>query len=337
MSDNEKKKKMLDEETEKEIKEKIESSINENEYENKKKELCIFISALIITIIYVLFNYYGFRTLNLYENTLYSNNVSYPFIDLSIEIDPDYNVTVYIAYERKGQLKIATITNNNSIDMDCIKKELKVSELKPEKEFQDSLSFYFSIKNSIKNTKAAIKIWNKMYDFDPSIDLNNAKEYRRGMFYYIENELLLSIKANELKVYEYYILSYSIKTLNNTYTFPVISNNEKIRYLAKELKKNIGDYNFAVNLVKLNYLKSIELKGNSFEKIFRNSYGTISSGLNLIAIILFIIYFCRKYGCKICPKICDKRKKNSLTNNEVNPNNINIRELNDLNNGNVTS
>ena len=37
MSDNEKKKKMLDEETEKEIKEKIESSINENEYENKKK------------------------------------------------------------------------------------------------------------------------------------------------------------------------------------------------------------------------------------------------------------------------------------------------------------
>lgn len=37
MSDIEKKKKMLDEETEKEIKEKIESSINENEYENKKK------------------------------------------------------------------------------------------------------------------------------------------------------------------------------------------------------------------------------------------------------------------------------------------------------------
>ena len=84
-------------------------------------------------------------------------------------------------------------------------------------------------------------------------------------------------------------------------------------------------------------MKSIELKGNSFEKIFRNSYGTISSGLNLFAIILFIIYFCRKYGYKICPKICDKRKKNSLTNNEVNPNNINIRELNDLNNGNVTS
>jgi len=54
MSDIEKKKKMLDEETEKEIKEKIESSINENEYENKKKELGIFISALIITIIYVL-------------------------------------------------------------------------------------------------------------------------------------------------------------------------------------------------------------------------------------------------------------------------------------------
>ena len=37
MSDNEKKKKMLDEETENEIKEKIESSINANEYENKKK------------------------------------------------------------------------------------------------------------------------------------------------------------------------------------------------------------------------------------------------------------------------------------------------------------
>lgn len=209
--------------------------------------------------------------------------------------------------------------------MDCIKKELKVSELKPEKQFQDSLSFYFSIKNSINNTKAAIKIWNKMYDFDPSIDLNNAKEYKLGKFYYIENELLLSRKANELKVYEYYILSYSIKTLNNTYTFPVISNNEKIRYLAKELKKKIGDYNFAVDLVKLNYLKSIELKGNSFEKIFRNSYGTISSVLNLFAIIVVIIYFCRKYGCKICPKICDKKKKNSLTNNEVNPNNINIR------------
>ena len=176
-----------------------------------------------------------------------------------------------------------------------------------------------------------------MYDFDPSIDLNNAKEYKIGNFYYIENELLLSRKANELKVYEYDILSYSIKTLNNTYTFPVISYNEKIRYLAKELNKKIGDYNFEVKLVKLNYLKSIELKGNSFEKIFRNSYGTISSGLNLFAIILFIIYFCRKYGYKICPKICDKRKKNSLTNNEVNPNNINIRELNDLNNGNVTS
>ena len=187
MSDNEKKKKMLDEETEKEIKEKIESSINENEYENKKKELCIFISALIITIIYVLINYYYCRTLNLYENTLYSNNVSYPFIDLSIEIDPDYNVTVNIEYIRKGQLKIATITNNNSIDMDRIKKELKVSELKPEKQFQDSLSFYFSIKKSITNTKAAIKIWNKMYDFDPSIDLNNAKEYKIGNFYYIEN------------------------------------------------------------------------------------------------------------------------------------------------------
>ena len=221
--------------------------------------------------------------------------------------------------------------------MDCIKKELKVSELKPEKQFQDSLSFYFSIKNSINNTKAAIKIWNKMYDFDPSIDLNNAKEYKRGKFYYIENELLLSRKANELKVYEYYILSYSIKTLNNTYTFPVISNNEIIRYRPKELNKKIGDYNFEVRLVKLNYLKSIELKGNSFEKIFRNSFGTISSGLNLFAIIVVIIYFCRKYGYKICPEICDKRKKNSLTNNKVNPNNINIRELNDLNNGNVTS
>ena len=91
-------------------------------------------------------NYYYCRTLNLYENTLYSNNVSYPFIDLSIEIDPDYNVTVNIEYIRKGQLKIATITNKNSIDMDCIKKELKVSELKPEKQFKDSLSFYFSIK-----------------------------------------------------------------------------------------------------------------------------------------------------------------------------------------------
>ena len=193
--------------------------------------------------------------------------------------------------------------------MDCIKKELKVSELKPEKQFQDSLSFYFSIKNSINNTKAAIKIWNKMYDFDPSIDLNNAKEYKIGNFYYMENEFLLSRKANELKVYEYYILSYSIKTLNNTYTFPVISNNERIRYRPKELNPKIEDYNFVVNLVKLNYLKSIELKGNSFEKIFRNSFGTISSVLNLFAIIVVTIYFCRKYGCKICPKICDKKKK----------------------------
>ena len=304
---------------------KYNSSINHENFEHNWKKFFKYIIVAYLAYFFATYYIIFFGHLDINEKTYYNDDTSYPFTYLEIKIDTDYNLTTYIEYKRKNyNVTKGTFENENKIDINQIKSKLKVKELILEDEFEDYLAFFFKIKKNIKNISASIELWNKIYTFDPSYDINIAKETYRGKRFFIENELYYSEKGNDTKVYIYDILAHKIKTLNNTYNFSVLSGNEKIRYRPKEIYEYLQDYNFGIFLEKKIFLNIIEIKSISIYEIIYNSYGTIFSVFNFLVVVLIII----SYFCKVCFKICLKMKKNSLTNNKVSQNDM--RELDDL-------
>ena len=120
-------------------------------------------------------------------------------------------------------------------------------------------------------------------------------------------------------MYQYNIHSYSIQTLEETYNFPVIDDNEKVRCFY-----NFSNYyNFGIFFSKRDHLNEIKVTTDSFWKIAIIIMGTMASITEFFyPFILFVIDIIKMFRRQI--------KKQPLKDNEINVGNQNL-ELNEIN------
>ena len=119
-------------------------------------------------------------------------------------------------------------------------------------------------------------------------------------------------------MYQYNIHSYSIQTLEETYNFPVIDDNEKVRYFY-----NFSYYNFGIFFSKRDHLNEIKVTTDSFWKTAIIIMGTMASITEFFyPFILFVKDIIKMFRRQI--------KKQPLKDNEINVGNQNL-ELNEIN------
>lgn len=183
--------------------------------------------------------------------------------------------------------------------------------------YDDYLLFGFKINE--KNEKNLIS--KKIYMNNTIYSLN--REYKISSIvisniYYLANEVLLSKKNNHIKTYYYNILSNLIKIGDNNYTFPIIDDNEVVRYKPFELSYTKGNNDFNIRLEKRkNYLNIIEVKYDSFKEIFFWSFGTIA----IVIEIIIPLFYCLYQKARLCSRKIFK--SNSISNsNDINLDNL---------------
>ena len=203
---------------------------------------------------------------------------------------------------------------------------LNVSEIILENESEDSLIFIFYI--SQLNKYGSVCIRNGIYTGNMSEgnnkDIKINKFYREKSFM-IEEEFNYTFKYNISRIYQYYVRSHSIKTLNEEYHFSVIDDNENIRSLPFEVKPKTSIYYFAVILKKKTFYDSLEVVGESRFDIWWDSFGTITSIYEFI-IPLFICCF---HKLRLSLREENPKDKKLLRDNESIQKTI--REMNDIN------
>ena len=197
-----------------------------------------------------------------------------------------------------------------------------VSNLILNKEDEDYLLILFKIDGNLDNLteRESITIYNKIYALNNSDNITVKPLYRPKTFF-IHNELASSLDRKRFKMYQYNIHSYSIQTLEETYNFPVIDDNEKVRYLYYSYYLNY--YDFAIGFTKRNHLNEIKVTTDSFWKTAFIIMGTMASITEFFyPFILFVKDIIKMFCCQI--------KKQPLKDNEINVGNQNL-ELNEIN------
>ena len=208
-----------------------------------------------------------------------------------------------------------------------MKSELNVSSLKLEKEKEDFLYFAFRTneKNNLMLLYKYITIMNKIYNLNSQ---NEVKPAFRDKSFHLYNEKILSKKNEYTKTYSYNVHSHSIKIFDNQYDFPVIDDSEMVRYRPWNIKGEY--YDFLIELKKQEHFNLIEIKSDSFWKIFFWLFGSIAA---IIDIIIPLFKSLWQKG-RLCKKNRGSNDMNlNLTKNEIVQQNENI-ELPEINNNN---
>lgn len=314
--------------------------------------IIIFVVNFSITSIFTYFYYYYFRRLSINEIVSLNNGISFPFINLTIKfINNNFKIKTILFYKSKKNSNLKPIIIENKMIKD-IKSELKIPNLTLEDENEYLIiGFSFNEKNITKEQEkfSFIELENGIYTFNMSQkDFKVRKESRRKIFI-IEEELYFSSKKKEPRFYQFFIRSHSIKTLNETYEFPVIDDHYNIIPTPIDFI-NEKDLKFAIFLRKKKLLNSLEIIGDSQYKIFWDSFGTVAAIFEfLIPIILYfwenIKLLIIKLSTKLCPKeqnsqseqIKQSLQSQNLIANESSPQNNNETEMKIMSEKNIYS
>ena len=216
---------------------------------------------IILLAIYYALNY---RKSLVTETSSYNDNSSFAFKNLSIIIEGDFNISVWIDYESEKYGKYKNIRappNEREIN---IKSLLNVSELILEKEYDDKLDIYFKINDQkTKNKKGKIIINNEIYFFNYSN--YEIEPFSRYQIFYIEDELSSLHFNNEFKRYQCYVHSRLIENLKESKNFSIIDKHENFRIIHDE-----GNHPFfAFRLTKRKFLSHLKVTKEDFiDKFF---------------------------------------------------------------------
>ena len=297
---------------------------SKSEWEDFSTKVKNFLVVVVLSILYTYMNYEYFRKLSVSEIISLNNQISFPFKDLYINITNKYGIEgTRIIYIKKNEIVRTSFVDEQFID---VKSVLNVSEIILEHEFKDSLIFIFFI-SKLKHY-GDVDIINGIYTGNMSEgnnkDIEINKFYRVKSFM-IEEEFNYTFKYNVSRIYQYYVRSHSIKTLNEEYKFSVIDDNENIRSLPFEVKPKTSIYYFAVILKKKIFYDSLEVVGESRFDIWWDSFGTITSIYEFI-IPLFICCF---HKLRLSLREENPKDKKLLRDNESIQKTI--REMNDIN------
>ena len=288
--------------------------------ECKEGKFCL-IKFLIEAFLAIGYTWY-FRTLNISETVSLSSNVSFPFQSLEIFINSNLNITTRIKYSYYKEI----ILNKKFINIkEELKKAYNISNLILNKEFEDFLSIFFKVNENLDNLpeeSGYITIINKIYSLNNSGNNISVDTWFRSKIFYIYDEVNSLLDKKKFKRYQYDIHSYSIQILDEPpYNFPIIDDNERVRYFY-----NKTDYNFGFYFSKRNHLNTIKV---TTEPFFKKAFDVIGSIALVTEIIIpFLFYLKDIIRIKMC--CFNIKKKDGLKDNEIDVGNQN-RELNEIN------
>ena len=300
---------------------------SKSEWEDFCTKLKNFLVVFALSILYTYMNYEYFRKLSVSEIISLNNQISFPFKELYINISNKNGIIgTGIIYIKKNEIVRRLFVDEQFID---VKSVLNVSEIILEDESEDSLIFIFFI--SQLNKYGSVCIRNGIYTGNMSEgnnkDIKINKFYREKSFM-IEEEFNYTFKYNISRIYQYYVRSHSIKTLNEEYHFSVIDDNENIRslpYEVKPIKPKTSIYYFAVILKKKIFYDSLEVVGESRFDIWWDSFGTITS----FYVFIIPFFICCFHKLRLSLREENPKDKKLLRDNESIQKTI--REMNDIN------
>ena len=300
-------------------------STTESGLEKRAREECkegkfYLIKFLIEAFLAIGYTWY-FRTLNISETVSLSSNVSFPFQRLEILINSHLNITTGIKYNNYKEI----ILNKKFINITEELKAYNISNLILNKEFEDFLSISFKVNENLDNLpeeSGNIKIKNKIYSLNNSRNNISVDTWLRFKIFDIYDEVNSLLVKKKFKRYQYDIHSYSIQILDEPpYNFPIIDDNERVRYFY-----NKTDYNFGFYFSKRNHLNTIKV---TTEPFFKKAFDVIGSIALITEIIIpFLFYLKDEIRIKMC--CFNIKKKDGLKDNEIDVGNQN-RELNEIN------
>lgn len=281
-------------------------------------------SIIACVITYLYYNY--FRQLSINEIISFNNDISFPFINLKISLTNHHTILTKIRYINKKS-KISKGTHNiNKTEID-VKSELGLKTLILNDEDDDELTIYFGSNEEF--TDDFIEMHNEIYSFNMiENDFKVNKQIRKKKFY-VDEELYFSAIKKEPRIFQYYVRSHSIKTLDKTYQFSVIDDNYNIRPFPKVLLPSDSPFLFGITLKKKKFLNSIEVVGDSYYKIFLNLFGTIVAFYEFF--IPLLMSCCCRMRLPCCP--CNNQMEQNLTQNESSHQKKDL-ELNNIYNNN---
>ena len=288
--------------------------------ECKESKFCL-IKFLIEAFLAIGYTWY-FRTLNISETVSLSSNVSFPFQSLEIFINSNLNITTRIKYSYYKEI----ILNKKFINIkEELKKAYNISNLILNKEFEDFLSIFFKVNENLDNLpdeSGYIMIINKIYSLNNSGNNISVDAWLRSKRFDIYDEVNSLLDKKKFKRYQYDIHSYSIQILDEPpYNFPIIDDNERVRYFYNKI-----DYNFGFYFFKRNHLNTIKV---TTEPFFKKAFDVIGSIALVTEIIIpFLFYLKDEIRIKMC--CFTTKKKDGLKDNEIDVGNQN-RELNEIN------
>lgn len=288
--------------------------------ECKEGKFCL-IKFLIEAFLAIGYTWY-FRTLNISETVSLSSNVSFPFQSLEIFINSNLNITTRIKYSYYKEI----ILNKKFINIkEELKKAYNISNLILNKEFEDFLSIFFKVNENLDNLpeeSGYITIINKIYSLNNSGNNISVDTLFRTKRFDIYDEVNSLLDKKKFKRYQYDIHSYSIQILDEPpYNFPIIDDNERVRYFY-----NKTDYNFGFYFSKRNHLNTIKV---TTEPFFKKAFDVIGS-IALVTEIIIPFLFYLKDEIRIKIRCFIIKKKDGLKDNEIDVGNQN-RELNEIN------
>ena len=305
--------------------------IIEIESEKKKTKLIKkslhFLGAFIISLIYTYIIYKFFRKLSVSEIISLNNKVSFPLKDLYINITskPGIIGTLIIYIKNNQKMKQEYLYKQSFINVSSV---LNDSEIILEDEFKDYLLFFFfgSSPAVIEDSDSVVLI-NGIYSINMTEGDNKnvqIEQYYRRKTFNIKKECSYASKDNGPRIYEYYVQSHSIKTLNEEYNFPVIDDYGKNFFdLSLDYNQSFTYLYFGIQLKKKIFLDSFEIIGESCFDIWWKSLGTIVAIFEFTLLLLVYLFERRSL------RGTNPKNKKLLKDNESMPKAIN--EMNDIN------
>ena len=304
---------------------------NESKKEIKKliKNSLHFFGAFIISLIYTYIIYKFFRKLSVSEIISLNNNVSFPLKDLYINITSKPGIIgTHIIYIKKNQkMKHVFLGKQSFIN---VSSELNDSEIILEDEFEDYLVFaFYGSSPAVIEDSISVVLINGIYTINMTEGDNKnvqINKYYRQKIFNIKKECSYASKDNGPRIYEYYVRSHSIKTLNEEYNFPVIDDyGNNFFDLSLNYNQSFIYIYLGIQLKKKIFLDSFEIIGESCFNIWWNSLGTIVAIFEFI-LPLLVYWFDL---LRLSLRATNPKNKKLLKDNESMPKTIN--EMNDIN------
>ena len=294
------------------VEEKIDKIDTSKENSKIKKKFRKIIITIIITFI-LAFNYcLFFRESYINESNTFHKTPSFPFISFSFLFNQNLNK------ELKMDCHVWFRKNNGTLMM---RKLSKIDNFKPSYILGmipltltdlNILYIYFKVfendYNKLKNI--SVHFLNEVY----TLNSNNKIDDRFQIFKYeIDEEVSLSNKNKETKVYIYEVQSKTIKDGNRTENFPFIKLKD-VKYVPFK-KDSIFDFGF--QFIKGEGLQTLEVTSISFKEIFFLILGSVEFIIDILPII---------YG------LIRKKRVNTIEINNSNRINLPLNEINNNNN-----